>query len=316
MLLRLQCIRVGNGPAECNIGSSSKTATVVPHTPAAFRKSHLNSISRSDRALRDMTFNIPAGVTVTVGDPCTGSGFLVLLCNDGRSDHFCSTEESCTTIWLEVAWWCIEDFHLKPNCIWLARIGVCYAADGRRRWWSSTKDKKAAVKKVCASVAFFFPVPCGVLACHGAVSRNTDGSASPPLSLSLAPRGAGSASLCKHTTAVCTSFPVVAALSKGGAITYKTFSMLDSGRSLGGTGPPWTRCRVHWTTSGGGPDRKCAESPETHIARVRSAIGAGRLRSGPVDHPSAHLFGGGWTGPRRLAEGRRPTTPQRGRCGG
>ena len=52
------------------------------------------------------------------------------------------------------------------------------------------------------------------------------------------------------------------------------------------SGPPWTRCRVHWTTSaaGGGPDRKCAESPETHIARVRSAIGGGRLRSGPVDH--------------------------------
>ena len=35
-----------------------------------------------------------------------------------------------------------------------------------------------------------------------------------------------------------------------------------------------------------------------------------------MDHPSAHLFAGGWTGPRRLAEGRRPTTPQRGRCGG
>ena len=64
------------------------------------------------------------------------------------------------------------------------------------------------------------------------------------------------------------------------------------GRSAG-SGPPWTRCRVHWTTSvvGGGPDRKCTESPETHIARVRSAIGGGRLRSGPVDHPSAHLFG-------------------------
>ena len=67
------------------------------------------------------------------------------------------------------------------------------------------------------------------------------------------------------------------------------------GRSAGSgpTGPPWTRCRVHWTTSaaGGGPDRKCAESPEGHIARVRSTIGGGRLRSGPVDHPAAHLFG-------------------------
>ena len=77
-------------------------------------------------------------------------------------------------------------------------------------------------------------------------------------------------------------------------------------------------CRVHWTTSaaGGGPDRKCTESPETHIARVRSAIGGGRPWSGPVDHPSAHLFGRRLDRTSRLAEGRRPTTPQRGRCGG
>jgi hypothetical protein len=85
------------------------------------------------------------------------------------------------------------------------------------------------------------------------------------------------------------------AFVSGGAIFVQThrFSLLRSGRALGWEWTTLDHRSVHWTTSaaGGGPDRKCAESPETHIARVRSTIGGGRLRSGPVDHPAAHLFG-------------------------
>ena len=80
------------------------------------------------------------------------------------------------------------------------------------------------------------------------------------------------------------------------------------GPGAGSTGPPRRRGVVQ-TESARNRLKRTLRGSDRRSAEVGSGVDQWTT-------PWRIFLAGGWTGPRRLAEGRRPTTPQRGRCGG